>query len=295
MVTADATRYTSSSEYSGRTRAVNTLQVHHGTIFSLDSLISLMMPGGRQVSANFALGADGTLVEVVPVAYRAFTSASSFDHQSYTVETVNISGAPEWGISDASHRRLGKLLAEMYREGLVEGIFYGIGGLLAHYDVPGTYATACWGPSMDADLILKYAREYLTPVVRPTVPEEDDMKYIWNGIAAPDPKARYALLDPRLNDGYVLGKTQIEADAISGNASNPSGHGRTDAQFDAALQLAKAARASYLAGQAGDVTVVPDNRDLIAAINAGFAALGAKVDLLPAEIDRFADGRKQSS
>lgn len=175
MPTFDAERLTAFSESSPRVRGIDTLQYHHAATMSLDDLESGMEPGGREVSANCALDTDGTLILKVPIDRRAFTSGvASYDQRCITVETVNTSGAPEWGISDASHRRLGKLAAEMFKEGLLSGLFYGTGGIIGHRDVPGTYATACPGPSYNADLILKYANEYLTPKRVGTA----DMQYI---------------------------------------------------------------------------------------------------------------------
>lgn len=159
MVTWDKTKLTGDSEYGSRNgEKIDTLQVHHMAGRSLALLIDLMMPGGRRVSANGALDTDGTLVNVVPVWARPFTSASPFDRRSLTVETVNTTGPDAWGISDASHERLAKLLAEMHVE-FGTKLEYGVGGLIFHRDVPGTYATACPGPSMDGDRIIRRAKE----------------------------------------------------------------------------------------------------------------------------------------
>lgn len=158
----DKTKLTGPSEYGSRNgEKIDTLQVHHMAGRSLAQLIDLMMPGGRKVSANGALDTDGTLVNVVPVWARPFTSASAFDRRSLTVETVNTSGAPGWGISDASHERLAHLLAQMHWTYGTK-LEYGVGGLIFHRDVPGTYATACPGPSMDGDRIIRRAREIVT-------------------------------------------------------------------------------------------------------------------------------------
>lgn len=146
----DAFQHTASSEYSSRQgEQIDTLQIHHATMTSLSGLIGLMQPGGRTVSANGALGNDGWLVEVVPIAYRAFTSGvASFDRHCLTVEVCNTTLSPGWGISKASRTRLAQLAADMFRAGLLKGLYYGRGGLIGHQDVPGTYATACPGPDM---------------------------------------------------------------------------------------------------------------------------------------------------
>lgn len=154
----DRTQYTASSEYSSRLGvAIRYLQIHHATTTSLSGLISLMQPGGREVSANGALDSNGDLVEVVPATQRAFTSGvASFDRQCITVETVNTSLSPEWGISAASRTRLARLAVAMFRLGLLGGLTRQF--IIGHYEVPGTYATSCPGPDMHLDAIVAEAQ-----------------------------------------------------------------------------------------------------------------------------------------
>lgn len=155
----DGVDMTADSESSPRTRAVNTLQIHHATVTSYSALRAAMDPGGRTVSANGAMANDGTLNEVVRASdRRAFTSASSFDNQSLTVEVCNTTLGPEWGISAACRTRLARLAVGMYRAGLLNGLYRGVGGILGHSEVPGTYATACPGPDMHIDWIVAEAQ-----------------------------------------------------------------------------------------------------------------------------------------
>jgi len=232
MPTFDIERLTAFTESSPRTQTIDTLQYHHAATTSLAALEDNMEPGGRQVSANAALDSDGTLILKVPLNRRAFTSATSFDHRSLTVETVNTSGDPEWGISDASHRRIGRLAAEMYREGMLQGLFYGPGGIIGHKDVPGTYATACPGPSYNADLILKYAGEFLTKPTTPTAQEDDVRTYITDG-------SRWALLDPLIPGGYEVTNQVAVAEGFSMNMPVAAPRTVTVKQFDQGLVQAK--------------------------------------------------------
>lgn len=144
--------------------AVDTLQPHHATMTSISALIDIMQPGGRTVSANGAMANDGTLYEVVPLWLRAWTSASDFDARCLTVEACNTTLGPEWGLSDATHRRFGKLAADMLKLGILKHLRIGeAGGIVPHNMVPGSYATACPGPCFNYDLIVQYALEYLNP------------------------------------------------------------------------------------------------------------------------------------
>lgn len=161
MPTFDFSDLTAESESDPRRGDYDTLQWHHSVTTTYEAARDLMDPGGRTVSANGLMTADGRLGLVVDLSRRAFTSASSFDHRSLTVECVNTSGAPDYGLSDATHRRLGRVLADMVREGRSQ-VIYGPGGLIQHKDVPGSYSTACAGPSADSDRVLAYASQYLT-------------------------------------------------------------------------------------------------------------------------------------
>lgn len=167
----DSVQYTAASEYGSRQgEQIDTLQIHHATMTSLSGLIGLMQPGGRTVSANGALGTDGHLVEVVPLDKRPFTSATGYDRRSLTVEVCNTSLSPSWGISEECRLRLARLAVQMYRKGLLGSLTRN--HIIGHYEVPGTYATACPGPDMNLDRIVAYARamnsstagEELTPI-----------------------------------------------------------------------------------------------------------------------------------
>lgn len=288
MPTFDAVRLVALSESSPRTSQIDTLQYHHAATTSLAALENLMEAGGRTVSANCALATDGELILKVPVNRRAFTSGvASYDQRCITVETVNTSGAPEWGISDASHRRLGRLAAEMFREGLLRGLWYGTGGIIGHRDVPGTYATACPGPSFSSDLILKYANEFLNLSTK----KEEDMEYEYIWTTGP---TRYALLHPTNLDGGFEETTDVRVAEGWNSARNLKG-GREVKSVDWAKTL-NAARSLFEQAKAQRPTGGPagDPTPIVKAIEAMSKTLGDKITALPAEIDRYADGKKQS-
>jgi hypothetical protein len=158
------------SECSSRNgEKIQYLQIHHGTILSISGLISLMMPGGRDVSANGALANDGFLWEVAPATQRAFTSGVAwFDRISFTVECCNVSLAPYWGISAATRTRLAKLAVAMYKAGLLGSLTRQ--HIIGHNEVPGTYATACPGPDMHLDWIVAEANRLFAAEVAGEVP-----------------------------------------------------------------------------------------------------------------------------
>jgi hypothetical protein len=157
----DATRHTGPSEYADRGTPVTTLQAHHTAFPSDEGSYDLMLPGGRTVSANGLLLMDATLVEVVPGHMRAYTSSSSADRWCITVEVVNQSGGPGWDISEVQRKRLAKLAREMAAAGILSGgvaFVRAPGGIIGHNETPGSYATACPGPSMNLDHVAALAR-----------------------------------------------------------------------------------------------------------------------------------------
>lgn len=154
------------SESDPRRYAVGYLQIHHAATTSTTGARSLMDPGGRTVSSNGLLAPDGHLYEVVLLNRRAYTSATTFDHYSLTVETVNTSGANTWGISEASRLRLAKLAVDMFRAGLLGSLTRA--HIIGHNEVPGTYATACPGPDMLLDHIVALAQNIAAGTITAT-------------------------------------------------------------------------------------------------------------------------------
>lgn len=177
------------TESDPRNRATTTLQIHHTAGTSDAGSRALMDPGGRTVSANYLLLRDGTLMEVILLGRRAYTSASGFDHESITVEVVNQTAGPEWGISETQRRRLAKLARDLHALSLIHRLDRGVGGIIGHFEVPGTYATACPGPSMQLDHISALAKSGSTVALEDEAPidlGDIEMRYlnVTNGPAA---------------------------------------------------------------------------------------------------------------
>lgn len=134
-----------------RAAAVTGVGLHHNA--GVDAYGQATAPG-REVSANYWITNDGTILPNIDETRRAFTSGASdypagaaADHRNITVE---VSNSPEgvrngtWAISDAAWNALVRLVADVWKR-------YGLGlvtrgaerGLGVHQDwVP----TACPGP-----------------------------------------------------------------------------------------------------------------------------------------------------
>lgn len=102
----------------------------------------------QEVSANYILYSDGTLVGQVPEEFRAWTSGSpAADNPSITIETQNSAAGGDWPVSDAAIAKLTELIADIARR-------YGWGGV-GDANVTGHrefVATACPGPYLWARL-----------------------------------------------------------------------------------------------------------------------------------------------
>ena len=102
------------SDSSPRGSRIDRFILHHAATTSLSGILSLFQPGGRTVSANYALGNDGTLILTVDEDRRAWTSASSYwDGRAVTIEVANSSAGGSWPVSDATFDKLARLIADV--------------------------------------------------------------------------------------------------------------------------------------------------------------------------------------
>ena len=153
---------------SRRSAKVDTFLVHHTASVSGrgDGVVNMMVNLARRgVSSNYVLGSDGYLWLVVDEDRRAWTSGSkrdggkgaAWDRRSITIEICNSSGAPNWGISNASIDKAARLLIDLRRR-------YGIKRVIGHRDLwtqyRASYATYCPGPNTVAR-ILRREKELL--------------------------------------------------------------------------------------------------------------------------------------
>lgn len=160
------------SDSQPRTADVDMFILHHAATTSLAAILALFQPGGRTVSANYAMGNDGTLVGTVDESRRAWTSASSYDNRAITIEVANLS-TNGWTISEGSHEKLAELAADLNKR---FGVPLDRDHILGHRELyqryGASYPTACPG-SMDIDRIVTRANEIASGKQEPK--EEHDM------------------------------------------------------------------------------------------------------------------------
>lgn len=174
---ADQTRW--SSQHSPRTGPITRFVWHHQASTNDDATIDMMVSGARQVSATWTINNDNPggrghsrITAVVPEDRRPWTTSSAtVDGPALTVECANSTGAPGWGIADASIEAAAELAAYAHEA-------YGVplrritspadtSGHIGHNEClaiwpndPGLYATACQ-MNLDIDRILTRAAELL--------------------------------------------------------------------------------------------------------------------------------------
>lgn len=149
------------NRYNPRQSSISGFTIHHNA--GVNSIGEASNPN-REVSANYWILDDGTLIGNIPEEFRAWTSGvtgypegAKSDHRNITVEVSNTTAGVRdktWAISDAALNTLVRLIADVfkrYRLGTIKRATYG--GVAVHRDfVP----TECPGPyimSKLADII----------------------------------------------------------------------------------------------------------------------------------------------
>lgn len=290
MPTFDFYDLTALSESDPRQGGIDTLQIHHTTTLSYAGARALMSPGGRVVSANGVMTPDGKLGLVVPLNRRAYTSATRYDHRSLTVECCNTSLAPDWGISAATHERLARLAYEMHVE---YGMPLDRAHVIGHGEVPGTYATACPGPSMDLNWIVARANQIKTQGKKKGK-AMDLMLYPVKGAGNTN---RYFVFEDgqpaRELVASALGSVQEQANCLVEARGIVTAAPATKAAADRAISMAAAFATAAPVGGVGGPTLAQivaavdaadddEHAALVTAINAAAKANGTPADVVAA-------------
>ena len=133
------------------------LIVHHCANTNSEAMVRYLSGSGGGTSATYCLTTGPELVGIVPEELRPWTSNAVVggvnydnDSNSVTVETVNLTGAPEWRVTDAQIEMLAQLAADLCKR-------YGWGKLdrrrvVGHREVLPNGYTECPGPYLYAHL-----------------------------------------------------------------------------------------------------------------------------------------------
>lgn len=198
---------------SPRLGKVRLFLVHHyaGTTDPESAWNRFNRPNDRSVSPNYQVNADGSVFEVVPPDnFRAWTTGA-IDHQAVTCETQNTTGAPSWGISDASREAIAHLIAwaskrygfPIQRGRVADGNIVTVPGVVGHRETPAgrQTSTACPGPSMNLDWLVERARQIAagTPAGGGKTPAPKPPEY-WETPYGHNTKEK-DMIAVRINDG----------------------------------------------------------------------------------------------
>lgn len=146
--------------------------IHH-TAATSDQLAYFQSRNDRESCPNYYVRSTGEVIELIPPNRRP-SSTGSANSRSVAVEVQNTSGAPDWGISEASRAsvaRLASWLSKQTRFGDHDvQISLDRQHVIGHNEA-GVNATACPGPSMNVDGIVAMARDLEPPVIVQPEPE----------------------------------------------------------------------------------------------------------------------------
>lgn len=214
--------------------------VHHAVNTSARSVVDMMTIPTKQVSANYVVGPDGP-IGVVREEMRAWTSGASgdggrgaaWDRRSITVETVNSTLAPNYGFASSTIEHLARLIADCAtRYGFPIDRDHVIGHRELKERYNASYATACPGPSMDLDGLVRKALAYQNE--KTPQPEGDEEM----ALTEQELEERFAALRSRTEN------TQAATERVEKRATNIENKldaalrklGITDDQFPPAVQ-----------------------------------------------------------
>lgn len=167
-----AARRGDSPNSSPRTARIELFIIHHYAGFTPpdQAFARFMTANDRDVCPTWQINADGSVFECMDPDRRRPWTSGAVDNRAVTVETQNITGAPDWLCSDASHEAIANLVAFAHARW---GIPLDRAHVIGHREAPGAYATACPG-GINLDWIVTRARQLTTP----TVPKEDNMAIV---------------------------------------------------------------------------------------------------------------------
>lgn len=203
-------------------RKIDRFIIHHAATTSLDAILALFKPGGRTVSANYALK-DDTLVCTVDEDRRAWTSSSAeWDGRAVTIEVANSVARDPWPVSDKSFDKLARLIADVATR---YGFEINDTNVLTHQELytryRASYPTACPGDLQRRKAeLLALARKYqsgkATNTSKPAA--EPAKRSSWSaksfGIAEVEPtKAQWKTIQTWLKK---LGRYNGDVDGIPG-------------------------------------------------------------------------------
>lgn len=161
---------------SARTKGsvIDTLVVHHQGNTNDDEEF-FKTANARTSCPTWQVKANGKVVEFIDPGQRP-SSTADWNDRSVAIETQNTSMAPNWGISEESKKAIAEIAVWLSKQTEINGVPVKFTIDRAHvvgHNETGA-ATACPGPSMDLDGIVRLANEMAKPTPAPEPEPEPD-------------------------------------------------------------------------------------------------------------------------
>lgn len=142
----------SPNKTSPRSSAIKKITIHHMAGFmTVEECGAMFAKTSQQASSNYAVDNDGRVDMYVEEKDRSWCSSNpENDHQAITIEVANLTGAPDWKVSDTAMEKLIELCTDICRRNNIEKLnFTGDknGNLTMH---KWFTATACLGPYLES-------------------------------------------------------------------------------------------------------------------------------------------------
>lgn len=197
-----------------RNAAVEAVQNHHTATNNKYNALASFAPGGREVTPNYFV-AGKEVWGIVPENRRAYTSGSAYDdHRAITIETLNLTNAPDWQFASDTMATLILLNADIAKRYGVP-VRHELRGIYEHRNINAwtgrSYATACAGPSFNISSFIAAvaSADPGTNKDQLDIEEEEDMPIL---IARTDGKNRgeWTLIDPSYGSDLASGAKREE-------------------------------------------------------------------------------------
>lgn len=153
---------------------IKKITIHHvaGNL-TVETIGNVFAPASRKASSNYGVDNKGRVGMYVEEKNRAWTSSSADnDNQAVTIEVANITGAPDWKVSDIALNKTIDLCVDICKRNNIKRLNF-TGGKTGNLTMHKMFAnTSCPGPYLESKFpyIAAEVNKRLNsqPVVNPT-------------------------------------------------------------------------------------------------------------------------------
>ena len=207
-----------------RNKPITKITIHHvaGNL-TVEQVGNIFSTKERKASSNYGVDNHGRVGMYVEEKNRAWTSSSSDnDNQAVTIEVANITGAPDWKVSDIALNKTIDLCVDICKRNNIKRLNF-TGDKTGNLTMHKMFAnTSCPGPYLESKFpyIAEMVNKRLNsqPVVNPT-PQPTQILYKVQTGAFSNKKNAEALAERLKKLGF---ETYIVSERKEGTAQTPS-------------------------------------------------------------------------